>query len=72
MRKRWTEEGRYLFYAFLFIFGMQGLFALIVNGSALYVTIFPCSSELGRLDYIGIGVWLFGFLFELIGDEQLK
>merc|ERR1711874_492853 len=72
MRNRWTAEGRYLLKTFLFIFGMQGLFSLIVNGAGLYVAIFSSSEGLIWLDYVGASVWLFGFLFEWVGDEQLK
>ena len=72
MRERWTAEGRYLIKTFGYIFGMQGLFSLIVNGAALFVAIFSSSKELIWLDYVGAAVWLFGFVFEWVGDEQLK
>lgn len=72
MRQRWNAEGSYCWKTFVFIFGMQGLFSLIVNGAALYVTIFTSSKDLIWLDWTGIGVWTFGFIFEWVGDQQLK
>ena len=72
MRQRWTAEGRYYLKTFVYIFGMQGLFSLIVNGAALYVTIYNSTNGLIWFDYLGIAVWVFGFFFEWIGDHQLK
>ena len=54
------------------MFMLQAFLSLIVNSSALYVEIYSDSDELIWLDYLGIGVWLFGFLFEWIGDDQLR
>ena len=51
---------------------MQGLFSLICNSAALYVEIYSAGQPLIWSDYLGIAVWLFGFLFEWIGDEQLR
>ena len=48
---------------------MQGLFSLIANCAALYVTIYSAGSELIWLDYLGAAVWLFGFIFEWVGDQ---
>jgi steroid 5-alpha reductase family enzyme len=41
MRERWTAEGVCVYYtkAFVFVYGMQGLFSLINNASVLYVNI---------------------------------
>lgn len=76
MRTRWTAEGigYYYFAAFTYVFMLQGLFSLISNSAALYITIWsiPGDNNLSWLDYAGIAVWLFGFIFEVVGDEQLK
>jgi len=69
MRQTWQAEGNYWWKTFLYIFGMQGLFSLIVNCSALYVTIFTTNSDLIWLDYTGIAIWVFGFIFEWVGDQ---
>lgn len=76
MRKRWTEAGgAFGFYwrTFLFVFGMQGLFSLIVNSAALFVYIYSDSgTHLIWSDYVGIFIWVLGFVIEWVGDNQLK
>lgn len=51
------------------MFMVQAAFSLVVNSSALYVEIYSDSDSLIWLDYVGIGVWCIGFLFEWVGDE---
>ena len=51
---------------------MQGIFSLVVNSAALYISIYSSASEAQITDYLGTGLWIFGFLFEAIGDSQLK
>ena len=71
-RRNWTAIGGYwgyLWRTFFIIFMMQGLFSLINNSAALYVEIYSAGTPLIWSDYLGIAVWLFGFLFEWIGDE---
>jgi len=67
-------ERYYYIAAFFYIFMMQGLFSLITNSAALFITIYSQSgnNELNWLDYLGTAVFLFGFIFEVVGDEQLK
>ena len=74
MRKGWMEGGLNMYYikAFFYVFMMQGVFSLIVNSASLYVCIWSADDKLIWLDYIGLIVWLGGFVFELVGDEQLK
>ena len=53
---------------------MQGLFSVIVNSSVLYVNIYTPPKDhtsLGLLDYVGVAVWLTGFMIEWIADRQL-
>jgi len=73
MRVRWMDEGLTVYYvkAFFYIFMMQAVLSLIINGSALFTCMYSTSSSLGFFDFVGIAVWLFGFLFEVIGDYQL-
>jgi steroid 5-alpha reductase family enzyme len=47
--------------------------SVIVNSAALYVYIYSASGTfLLWSDYLGIVVWLTGFIIEWIGDNQLK
>ncbi len=75
-RRNWMAAGGgytgYLWRAFVYVFMLQALFSLICNSAALYVLIYSNSTYLIWLDYLGIALWVFGFLFELIGDKQLK
>ena len=51
---------------------MQGLFSLIANAAPLFVTLYSQGDKLILLDYFGLAVWLFGFIFEWVADHQLK
>ena len=75
MRADWTEKGGptgYYWRALVYVFMLQALFSIICNSAALYVIIYSKSDYLIWLDFIGIAVWIFGFVFELVGDTQLK
>ena len=57
--------------SFFQVFMLQGLILLIIA----YPVIFIQSSKNAPLDlfaYLGTGIWVFGLLFESIGDWQLK
>ena len=73
MRKRWTERSTSYYYwaAFIYVFMMQALFSLIVNSSALFISIWS-TGEFFALDVVGAAVWAFGFVFELVSDWQLQ
>ena len=74
MRDSWNKGGTCEYYtkAFFYIFILQAVFSLIVNAASLYVCIWSVDQTLIWLDYIGLAVWVFGFAFEIVGDEQLK
>jgi steroid 5-alpha reductase family enzyme len=72
MRNRWMKDGVAWFYwnTFIYVFMMQALFSIIVNSSALFVSIWS-TDEFFWLDVVGAAVWAFGFIFELVSDYQL-
>ncbi len=72
MRKGWVAKGQayYYFAAFTYVFMMQALFSLIINSSALFISIWS-GPQFMALDVIGAAVWAFGFIFELVADWQL-
>ena len=75
MRANWTEKGGhtgYLWRALVYVFMLQALFSVICNSAALYVAIYSSGGPLIWLDYVGAAIWLFGFVFECVGDYQLK
>ena len=54
------------------VFGFQGLLMWLVSLPLQVAQRAAAPAALGWLDGIGAGVWLIGFLFEAIGDWQLK
>jgi steroid 5-alpha reductase family enzyme len=53
------------------IFILQGVFMLTISIPLIYAFTYP-TLDLTWLDYVGIGIWVFGSLFESIGDYQLS
>jgi steroid 5-alpha reductase family enzyme len=74
MRKRWMEGGycAYVTKAFFYIFMAQGIYSMICNAACLYVVIAGPDEALQWNDYVGLGVFLFGFICEVWGDMSLR
>lgn len=70
MRRRWGTKLPRL-KAYLNVFILQGVFAYIVALPIMATNTSPTQS-LGILSYAGIALWVIGFLFESVGDAQLK
>jgi steroid 5-alpha reductase family enzyme len=70
-RELWMKQGKVYFYlrSYLQIFLLQGFIVSIVL-LPLTLTVQE-QSPLIVLSFIGIGIWVIGFLFESIGDAQL-
>lgn len=66
-RKTWKH---FILRSYLQVFMLQGLCMFIIVIAALY-SFGINGPQLMWLDYIGLIVWLIGFLFETIGDAQL-
>ncbi len=70
MREQWAHrfEG---FKSFVYVFMLQYLLLCII---AVTIVLANNSSlkGLSLLDFVGVGLWIFGFLFEAIGDKQLR
>lgn len=74
IRKRWAHRGPFLrfLFSYLYIFGMQGLFSMVNNGSAIHIMWFSKKTDvLGCWEIAGIVVWVIGQFFEIVGDCQL-
>ena len=69
-REDWQAEGQCNYYlkAFFIVYMLQSVFSIIVNSSALFVNIFSIDNDIEWTDYLGIIVWLAGFLIEVIAD----
>ena len=62
---------RYWWFSFFQTFLLQGVLIMIVSLPFLGINSSDSAGDLKVLDYIGIVVWLIGFIFEAGGDFQL-
>ncbi|MBS4201138.1 DUF1295 domain-containing protein [Bacillus sp. FJAT-49732] len=70
MRKRWGTRFVYV-KMFLNVYILQ-LVLLFIIAQPILITSQSASEGLGVLDYIGLGLWIIGYFFEVVGDHQLK
>ena len=69
LRRQW--QGRVWTNAFFRIFILQGLLATVISIAVIHIN-FSAPQPLGGWAIGGGLIWLVGFLFETIGDRQLK
>ncbi len=70
--KKWREEWKYFkIRSFFQVYLLQGFLLFIISLPVLMINRVP-ASNLQIIDFIGLSVWIIGFLFEVIGDYQLK
>jgi steroid 5-alpha reductase family enzyme len=71
--RKWREEwGKwFVLRSFLQIFMLQGFLLLLVAVPIVFANTSP-AAPLGWLDLLGLAVWLYGFVFEAVGDWQLQ
>ncbi|PKP48477.1 MAG: hypothetical protein CVT92_16100 [Bacteroidetes bacterium HGW-Bacteroidetes-1] len=63
-------EHRYWWYSFFSVFLLQGVLMWLISVPLLGAQFYQDDS-LGVLDFIGIAIWIIGFVFEAGGDMQL-
>ncbi len=70
--RRWREEwGRWVFLrSFFQVFMLQGALILVVAAPLLAVSAHD-DGGFSPANAVGVAVWIFGFLFETVGDLQL-
>ncbi|MBS7530809.1 DUF1295 domain-containing protein [Hazenella sp. IB182353] len=69
MRKRWGD--RVALISFVRVYMFQGVILFLLSFPLFIVYTMDNGSSLGWLDYLGITLWLIGFGFEAISDQQL-
>lgn len=71
--KKWRVEwGKtWVWRSYLQVFLLQGILILVVDSAALWI-IESADQAMDVVTYLGIAVWIFGFVFESIGDRQLQ
>ncbi|MGL4772737.1 MAG: DUF1295 domain-containing protein [Clostridium sp.] len=70
LRKRWGNKFA-LLKAFLNVYALQGVLLYLISLSFINIFSKP-DKALTIIDYIGIAIWIIGYLFEVVGDYQLK
>ena len=68
-KEKWAKG--FWWKSYINIFLLQGFLMILISIPIIYRFTFP-TQLLIVLDYTGIAIWLFGFLFELISDFQLS
>jgi steroid 5-alpha reductase family enzyme len=70
--RQWREQwGRtVLWRSYLQVFLLQGLFMVLIITPVVWVAASPPQS-LSLINYVGAGVWLAGFLIQVVADAQL-
>lgn len=66
---RAQNEPYFWFKSLYLVFGLQAILAWIISLPLLGATL--STTPLGWLDLAGVLLWLLGFLFEAVGDQQL-
>lgn len=68
----WRQEWGKWFYvrSYFQVYLLQGALLFLIVMPVLFINQ-RSSSDLGLLDFVGIAVWLIGFVFESVGDAQL-
>ena len=68
-RKNWG--GSWRLWSWLKVFLLQGFFLILV-AMPIFVIARYSSGEWNIVNTFGIFIWIFGFMFEIIGDKQLR
>lgn len=69
-RKKYGEN-RYWWISYFQTFLLQGILMWLISAPLLGAQYYGAGRPVGILDYIGIGFWIIGILFEAGGDIQL-
>lgn len=71
--RKWREEwGPHFFWrSWLQVFVLQGFFLLVIAAPLVVAASAP-EQPLSLLSWIGLALWVIGFLFQAIGDWQLQ
>ena len=62
---------RYWWFSYFQAFLLQGALMILISSTLLGMSFSSQPTTHSSLDYIGIGIWLIGFIFEAGGDYQL-
>lgn len=69
LRKKW--RGNVSFNVLTRIYLLQAMLALVISIPVIYINLFS-GPEWSTWVYVGLVVWVIGFIFESVGDRQLR
>lgn len=69
LRSKW--KGSLAFNTYVRIFVVQALLATVISTAVIHTNV-SLASSISWLAYAGLAIWLIGFVFEAVGDFQLK
>ncbi|MDQ5932692.1 MAG: hypothetical protein QG649_777, partial [Patescibacteria group bacterium] len=69
LRKHW--KGNLALNTYMRIFVLQAVLVTVTSVALVYIGV-SSTAQMSILGYVGAAVWTVGFLFEAIGDKQLK
>lgn len=69
-RKEWGNN--VVLRSFLQVFMLQGFVLLIIAYPLMLINSVVQNTSLNYLDFLGLGIWVIGYIFEVVGDYQLK
>lgn len=72
MRERWVNAGKNVYLTAYFKVYMSQMLLLTIISIPIFIVNFSSQEGLLLLDFIGLGVWIIGYFFEVVGDAQLK
>ncbi len=69
---KWRENWDYFYLrSFFQIYVLQGILLFLIVSSIININSNPATA-FKVFDFIGIAIWIIGFIFESLGDKQLK
>ena len=70
--KKWREEWKFFYIrSFLQVFLLQGILMFIISIPVILINI-NSQDNFSNFYFIGILIWIFGFIFESVSDSQLR
>jgi steroid 5-alpha reductase family enzyme len=71
--KKWRDEWGRLFYprSYVQVYLLQGALMIVVGYSFVHAGVYGGGASLGILQFVGLGIWVIGYFFEVVGDWQL-
>ena len=70
MAKKWS--GNFYLHSFFKVFMLQGILLYLISRSIIVINTQSGAPTLGVIDFLCFGLWIVGFLCEVIGDRQLQ